>query len=203
MQISEAAKKAALDLVPEHQQKVCPYCGSSRIGIFDSDNDSCMECKKWWCAGSHRVIMLRDSGELKRNELRIQQACEEYARNLSDYKAKELAEKAAEIERMREDAEIGSFLRSEIKGMCEAAGMDMSGTPPMMYPEAILALMQKRITALELAIDNAGMDVSPCRECGDPVVCVPDGLGTYCEKCAEKLGVQAAKDFMDELGKPF
>jgi hypothetical protein len=32
----------------------------------------------------------------------IQKACEEYARNLSDYKAKQLAEKDAEIERLRE-----------------------------------------------------------------------------------------------------
>lgn len=42
--------------------------------------------------------------ELGRNECRerIHNACEEYARNLSDYKAKQIAEKDAEIERLRD-----------------------------------------------------------------------------------------------------
>lgn len=35
------------------------------------------------------------------------------------------------------------------------------------------------------ALKRSGMDVSPCRMCGEPVICIPDGL-TYCEECAEK-----------------
>jgi len=113
MTISEAAEKCALDLVPAHQQKACPNRGSSRVEMFDSDNDLCMDCKRWWSAGCHRVIVLRDSGELKRNELRIQQACEEYACDLSDYKAKQLADAQAEVERLREALEAIAVLASD------------------------------------------------------------------------------------------
>ena len=35
------------------------------------------------------------------------------------------------------------------------------------------------------AIDRGGYDVSPCGSCGDPVVCIPDGL-PLCESCALK-----------------
>jgi len=36
--------------------------------------------------------------------------------------------------------------------------------------------------ALSSAIDAADMDVSPCRKCGRPVVCIPDGL-PFCKVC--------------------
>jgi hypothetical protein len=35
------------------------------------------------------------------------------------------------------------------------------------------------------AIAAGGFDVSPCRSCGTPVVCLPDGL-PLCKACAEK-----------------
>lgn len=35
------------------------------------------------------------------------------------------------------------------------------------------------------AIDRGGMDISPCLECGLPVVCIPDGM-PLCEACATK-----------------
>ena len=60
----------------------------------------------------------------------------------------------------------------------------------MMVHETDLDFAQGKISALELAIENAGMEVSPCRECGEPVVCVPDGLGTFCHKCEELLRSQ-------------
>lgn len=34
------------------------------------------------------------------------------------------------------------------------------------------------------AIDRAGFDVCPCRLCGDPIICIPDGL-PMCPACAE------------------
>ena len=41
--------------------------------------------------------------------------------------------------------------------------------------------------ALSAAIDRGGYDVSPCQACGEPVVCIPDGLA-MCRLCAEKAG---------------
>ena len=39
------------------------------------------------------------------------------------------------------------------------------------------------------AFDRSGYDISPCTVCGDPVVCIPDGM-PMCEPCAEKAGGQ-------------
>lgn len=36
---------------------------------------------------------------------------------------------------------------------------------------------------LQDAIDRGGYDLSPCGSCGNPVVCIPDGL-PLCESCA-------------------
>ena len=41
------------------------------------------------------------------------------------------------------------------------------------------------VTLLLAAIERSGFDVSPCRNCGEPVVCIPDGLA-MCKDCAEK-----------------
>ena len=30
--------------------KTCPNCGSHKVRIFDSDNDICSSCKKWFPA---------------------------------------------------------------------------------------------------------------------------------------------------------
>lgn len=38
---------------------------------------------------------------------------------------------------------------------------------------------------LWVAIERSGFDVSPCRNCGEPVICIPDGLA-MCKDCAEK-----------------
>lgn len=43
--------------------------------------------------------------------------------------------------------------------------------------------------ALSAAIDRGGYDVSPCQACGEPVVCIPDGLA-MCRHCAERAGGQ-------------
>ena len=35
------------------------------------------------------------------------------------------------------------------------------------------------------AIERSGFDLSPCKQCGEAVVCIPDGLA-MCRSCAEK-----------------
>ena len=30
--------------------KICPHCDSTKVIIFDADNDYCQECKKWFTA---------------------------------------------------------------------------------------------------------------------------------------------------------
>ena len=36
-------------------------------------------------------------------------------------------------------------------------------------------------------VNRSGLDVSPCRLCGKPVICLPDGLAC-CKACLEKVG---------------
>jgi len=43
---------------------------------------------------------------------------------------------------------------------------------------------QKRLDTL---LTRSGMDLSPCRKCGAPVISIPDGL-VLCKQCAEKAG---------------
>ena len=45
--------------------------------------------------------------------------------------------------------------------------------------------MQSREQMLDSAIKAGGWDISPCGSCGQPVVCLPDGL-PMCESCAVK-----------------
>ena len=37
------------------------------------------------------------------------------------------------------------------------------------------------------AIERSGFDLCPCKQCGEAVVCIPDGLA-MCGACAEKAG---------------
>lgn len=41
-------------------------------------------------------------------------------------------------------------------------------------------------SALEAALDRSPYDISPCGKCGMPVVCIPEGLAPWCEKCAKE-----------------
>jgi hypothetical protein len=50
-------------------------------------------------------------------------------------------------------------------------------------PGALLHLAE----TLVQAINDSGMDLAPCRLCGKPIVCIPDGLA-ICRACAEKDG---------------
>lgn len=39
---------------------------------------------------------------------------------------------------------------------------------------------------LVAAIERSGFDICPCKVCGSPTVCIPDGLAV-CKPCAQKL----------------
>lgn len=39
-----------------------------------------------------------------------------------------------------------------------------------------------QLSAIEGAVNRSGFDVSPCRGCGEAVVCLPDGM-PFCEAC--------------------
>ena len=62
-------------------------------------------------------------------------------------------------------------------------------TPPLHRVWELEKVVEKlkaendRLRAIESALANSGLDVSPCTGCGDPVVCIPDGLSSLCVKC--------------------
>jgi len=64
------------------------------------------------------------------------------------------------------------------------------------YLIAQLKAENERLRLIEDAIDNSGLDISPCRGCGEPVVCLPDGMSDWCAECAD-----AAKLAMADLLK--
>jgi len=37
-------------------------------------------------------------------------------------------------------------------------------------------------------LERSGMDVSPCRVCGDPVITIPDGMPAVCTSCEDENG---------------
>jgi hypothetical protein len=46
------------------------------------------------------------------------------------------------------------------------------------------ALYQNKLQEL---VQRSGLDLSPCRICGETIICLPDGLAC-CEPCADKVG---------------
>jgi len=44
----------------------------------------------------------------------------------------------------------------------------------------------EKLTILLEAIKRSGYDVSPCMQCGEPTVCLPDGL-PCCDECGRRL----------------
>jgi|GEM_PF-5212271 len=42
----------------------------------------------------------------------------------------------------------------------------------------------RRLQAIEAAYERSGLDISPCMDCGEPTMCIPDGL-PVCAKCGE------------------
>lgn len=46
---------------------------------------------------------------------------------------------------------------------------------------------ERQVLELRKAIDRSGFNLYPCMSCGEPVVCIPDGI-PMCEKCASNEG---------------
>lgn len=90
-----------------------------------------------------------------------------------------------EVERLREAC---IQLRSEAiyyanRGVLMDAGSIVKSLDAALTPTPDAAEKPSRADALQAAIDNAGLDVSVCSECGRVVACIPDGM-PMCEKCA-------------------
>ena len=87
-----------------------------------------------------------------------------------------------------EDIEIAEFWldawESEIAG-------DENNDREMYAEDRKVILAVRRIIAVALsmvaAIERSGFDVSHCMDCGEMVVCIPDGM-PMCEACAAKGG---------------
>ncbi len=43
-----------------------------------------------------------------------------------------------------------------------------------------------RLRIIEQAFVESEYDISPCRECGKPVMCIPEGLSVLCAACQTK-----------------
>jgi hypothetical protein len=52
--------------------------------------------------------------------------------------------------------------------------------------DEIMAFQDRTESVLMDAIERSGLEISECRRCSMLVVCIPDGLSNFCEKCAEK-----------------
>jgi hypothetical protein len=52
------------------------------------------------------------------------------------------------------------------------------------FSEGLLKDYMHQLTEL---LARSGMDLCPCRLCGHPVICIPDGL-PLCKDCAERVG---------------
>jgi hypothetical protein len=52
------------------------------------------------------------------------------------------------------------------------------------FSEGLLKDYMHQLTEL---LARSGMDLSPCKSCGQTVICIPDGLA-LCKDCAEKAG---------------
>ena len=71
---------------------------------------------------------------------------------------------------------------SDLKQVC-----DSGGSQTVAALEVAVGYWRK----LNEAIERSGFDLSPCMQCGEAVVCIPDGLAMCLkcvEKCAEKAG---------------
>lgn len=61
-------------------------------------------------------------------------------------------------------------------------------SPTIKFPVRWLLDLIEEIEQLRIvkkAIDDVGLDISPCGNCGTPIACVPDGL-PMCRKCGIK-----------------
>lgn len=54
------------------------------------------------------------------------------------------------------------------------------------YLLEILKGKRERLKAYEEALKRSEYDISPCRKCSLPVVCLPDGMSAMCSACWKK-----------------
>lgn len=45
--------------------------------------------------------------------------------------------------------------------------------------------MAAKLFEWDQALERSCMDMSLCRRCGKPVICLPDGLSNICDPCSE------------------
>lgn len=68
------------------------------------------------------------------------------------------------------------------------------------YADAAMAAAGvDRESELQAALDRSGFDLSPCFQCGELVVCLPDGM-PCCEPCAAKLAADQTTEWVAETG---
>ena len=72
------------------------------------------------------------------------------------------------------DGERKKLQRLAIQRMNQADRMELFDVENQDLPNPFVELME--------AIERSGFDVSPCRGCGEPIVCLPDGL-PFCCSC--------------------
>jgi hypothetical protein len=67
--------------------------------------------------------------------------------------------------------------------------IELMGAMQYTTPSSVLSrageILAAEVVRLSGAIDRAGWDISPCRGCGELIVCLPDGL-PMCTECATK-----------------
>ena len=70
--------------------------------------------------------------------------------------------------------------QADLKQVC-----DSGGSQTVAALEVAVAYWRK----LYEAIERSGFDLSPCKQCGEAVICIPDGLA-LCRQCSEKAGAE-------------
>lgn len=112
--------------------------------------------------------------------------------------AKELAALRAQVEPQKREAERTDAILDNLddigQDMLKADGLLQTAT---VYGEGIDYAMEQlpvlrakceRLddTAFMLALHRSPYDISPCMKCGEPVVCIPDGM-PMCDPCGKNM----------------
>lgn len=74
----------------------------------------------------------------------------------------------------------------QIIRICNRCNREMAGLMcDCVYPEYRLYVSLAQAEAIMSAIFDGGFDISPCRLCGKPIVCIPYGV-PVCNYCSSK-----------------
>jgi len=71
---------------------------------------------------------------------------------------------------------------------CGRIGKSPFGIHPKCEERQIATLTDEltRLRELDTAFKESPYDLSPCRDCGKPVLCIPEGLSVQCPACRQK-----------------